>query len=197
MLRMTGIVEGRRNRWRPRVPPMVPERARPTSPPEAVRRRCFLPGRAGTRPSRRPPRPSPPPPPARPATADPPPENATETTSDVATAGSFERRRRSHAWSIGSRWAPPRARRDDGTSLARGLMRVVPPPFDPAIRGDRRPQGPGGVMESGFDRADRHADDGGDVGQWQAGVVVQDEDRTMLRRQAQRTPGRACRDPRR
>ena len=94
-----------------RVRPMVTERATPTGP-EAGRRRCCHSGRTGTPPGPRPPRPSPRPPPTRPATADPPSESATETSWSGATAGSFERRPRSHAWSIrGARWAPPRARR--------------------------------------------------------------------------------------
>ena len=38
-------------------------------------------------------------------------------------------------------------------------------------------------MQPGLHGPDRDADDGGDLGQLEAGVVVQDEDRAVLRRQ--------------
>ena len=41
------------------------------------------------------------------------------------------------------------------------------------------------MVESGLDGARRHADDLGDRGQRQADVVVQDEDRAMLRRESE------------
>ena len=56
--------------------------------------------------------------------------------------------------------------------------------IDLAVGNDRRAQGSGRVVETGLHRADRCADDLGDLGQRKARVVVQDEDRAMLRRKA-------------
>ncbi len=39
------------------------------------------------------------------------------------------------------------------------------------------------MVQPGLDRADRHADDVGDVGELEPGVVVQNEDGSVLRRQ--------------
>jgi hypothetical protein len=48
---------------------------------------------------------------------------------------------------------------------------------------DRRAQGSGAVMQARLHRADRDTDDVGDLRQWKSRMVVQDEDRAVLRTQ--------------
>ena len=73
----------------------------------------------------------------------------------------------------------PRCRRDHAESSCWSYLRGI----DLAVGDDRRAQGSGGVVQAGLYGPDRDADDLGDLGQGQARVVMQDEDRAMVRRE--------------
>ena len=63
------------------------------------------------------------------------------------------------------------------------VMPVAPSRRGAGVGFEGGPERPGRVVEAGAGRADRDAEDVGDLGERQAGVVLEDEDRPLLRRE--------------
>src|SRR4029079_13396012 len=112
-------------------------------------------------------------------------EPSTATSSGAAIDGWYEWTPRSPAaWHPGAGSGPRRAmRRGSGLDRAEQSCQSCLLGIDLAISDDRSAQGLGRVVQPGLHRGDGCDADLGDIGKGKPGVVVQDEDRAVLRRE--------------